>query len=240
MEEEKTSVFEKSIDFFAVLRKCWYYVVIAALVFGLFAAVYTAAFVQKTYSSTVKFYVVTDRSTAHYLNTELDAAQTLIDSYSTVLKNSDAFLSEVAAHSGIQYAPSSLRSMITISSMGSEAFYVKVSNSDPQKAYEIAHTIEEIGPDAMVRFVEAGNVKVLSPAKLSLSPESPNLMKNVVFAAFVGAVLVFAFFILTDLFDTRIHTEDDLQKFNIPILGSVPTMPLQSDVKKKVRKEVRK
>jgi capsular polysaccharide biosynthesis protein len=240
MEENKTSVFEKSIDFFAVLRKCWYYVIIAALLFGLLAAAYTTYFVEKTYSSTVKFYVVTDRSTAHYLNTELDAAQTLIDSYSTVLKNNDVFLSDVSAHSGIQYAPSALRSMMTIASMESEAFYVKITNSDSKIAYEIAKTIEQIGPDAMVRFVEAGNVKVLSPAKLSVSPEGPNLMKNVVLATFVGAVLVFALFILLDLFDTRIHTEDDLKRFEIPILGSVPTMPSQSDMKKKARKEVRK
>lgn len=239
MEDNKTSVSDKSIDFFAVLRKCWYYVVIAALLFGLLAAAYTTYFVEKTYSSTVKFYVVTDRSTAQ-LRTELDAAQTLIDSYSTVLTNSDVFLSDLAAHSGIQYAPSALRSMMTISSMGSEAFYVKVSNPDPQIAYEIAKTIEEIGPDAMVRFVEAGNVKVLSPAKLSISPESPNLIKNVVLAAFVGAILVFALFILLDLFDTRIHTEEDLKRFEIPILGSVPTMPSQNDTNKKVRKEGRR
>ncbi|MBQ5800603.1 MAG: hypothetical protein IIW20_01830 [Clostridia bacterium] len=239
MEDNKTSVFEKSIDFFAVLRKCWYYVVIAALLFGLLAAAYTTYFVEKTYSSTVKFYVVTDRSTAQ-LRTELDAAQTLIDSYSTVLTNSDVFLSDLAAHSGIQYAPSALRSMMTISSMGSEAFYVKVSNPDPQIAYEIAKTIEEIGPDAMVRFVEAGNVKVLSPAKLSVSPEGPNLIKNVVLAAFVGAILVFALFIILDLFDTRIHTEEDLKRFEIPIFGSVPTMPSQNDTNKKVRKEGRR
>jgi capsular polysaccharide biosynthesis protein len=239
MEDNKTSVFEKSIDFFAVLRKCWYYVVIAALLFGLLTAAYTTYFVEKTYSSTVKFYVVTDRSTAQ-LRTELDAAQTLIDSYSTVLTNSDVFLSDLAAHSGIQYAPSALRSMMTIASMESEAFYVKITNSDPKIAYEIAKTIEQIGPDAMVRFVEAGNVKVLSPAKLSVSPEGPNLMKNVVLATFVGAVLVFALFILLDLFDTRIHTEDDLKRFEIPILGSVPTMPSQSDMKKKVRKEGRR
>ncbi|MBE6695097.1 MAG: hypothetical protein E7587_01450 [Ruminococcaceae bacterium] len=236
MEEKNNSVFEKSIDFIGVLRKCWIYIILVALVFALVAAVYTSLFVSKTYSSTVKFYVVIDRTSAHYLNTELEAAQALIDSYSVVVKNSDSFLRKVAEQSGLSYTPSQLRSMISVSSIGSEAFSVKVTSIDPQISYNIARVIEDIGPIEMINFVEAGNVKVLNPPLLSLNPDSPNIVRTVMVAAFFGAALVYGAFVILSIFDTRIHSEDDLRRFDIPFLGSVPTMETDSASKKRLSK----
>ena len=236
MEEQNGSVFEKSIDFIGVLKKCWTYMLVAALVLALIAAVYTSLFVSKTYSSTVKFYVVIDRTNANYLSTELEAAQRIIDSYSSFLKHSDSFSRKVAEQSGLSYTPSQLRSMLSVSSMGSEAFYVKVTSTDPQVSYDIAKVIEDIGPAEMIKFVEAGNVKVLNPPMLSLHPDSPNIMKNVAIAAFIGAVLVYGVFVLFNMLDTRIHSEEDLRSFEIPLLGSVPTMETEETSKKKVPK----
>ena len=153
-----------------------------------------------------------------------------------VVKNSDSFLRKVAEQAGLSYTPSRLRSMLSVSSMGSEAFYVKVTSTDPQISYNIAQVIEDIGPSEMIKFVEAGNVKVLNPPLLSLSPDSPNIMKNVVVAAFIGAVLVYGIFVLFTMLDTRVHSEEDLRKFDIPLLGSVPTMALEEPSKKKVLK----
>lgn len=237
MEEKNSYIIERNIDFFSVLRKSWIFIILVTLIFSLASALYTSFFVSKTYSSTVKFYVVTDRSTAHYLNTELDAAKTLIDSYSVVIKNSDSFLRTVAEESGIDYKPQKIRSMISVSSMGGEAFYVKVTDNDPMIAYEIARTIEEIGPNEIIKFVEAGNVKVLNSATLPLSPESPSLLKNVIFAAFLGAVLVFGAALLRAMFDTRIYFEEDLQKFGLPMLGSVPTIDTDGTLKRKKRRK---
>ncbi len=236
MEGKNNSVFEQSIDFIGVLKKCWTYMLIVALVFALIAALYTSFFVSKTYSSTVKFYVVIDRSTAQHLNNELQAAQTLIDSYSVVVKNSDSFLRKVAEQSDLSLTPSQLRSMLSVSSIGSEAFSVKVTSTDPQNSYDIAKIIEEIGPDEMVKFVEAGNVKVLNPPFLSLTPDSPNIVKNVIISALFGAILMYGIFLLFTMLDTRVHSEEDLRRFDIPLLGFVPTMELENDSKKKVYK----
>ena len=233
MEEKNSSIFEKSIDFIGVLKKCWIYMLVVALVLALLTAVYTSLFVSKTYSSTVKFYVVIDRTNANYLSTELEAAQRIIDSYSSFLKHSDSFSRKVAEQSGFSYTPSQLRSMLSVSSMGSEAFYVKVTSTDPQISYNIAQVIEEIGPTEMINFVEAGNVKVLNPPLLSLNPDSPNILKNVAVAAFIGAVLVYGIFIIFAMLDTRVHSEEDLRRFDVPMLGSVPTMGIEGAQKKR-------
>ena len=134
------------------------------------------------------------------------------------------------------YTPSQLRSMLSVSSLGSEAFYVKVTSTDPQLSYNIARVIEDIGPVELIKFVEAGNIKVLNPPMLSLNPDSPNIVRNVAIAAFMGAVLVYGIFVIFTMFDTRIHSEEDMRKFDIPLLGTVPTMDISEASNKKVSK----
>jgi capsular polysaccharide biosynthesis protein len=52
---------------------------------------------------------------------------------------------------------------------------------------------------------------------------SPNIVRNTVIAAFLGALIPFIFVLLRTAFDTRITKEEDLkEKFAYPVLGQIP------------------
>ena len=245
MEEKNGNAYEREISITKVLeimKRCWAYIFIITLLFSIAAAVYTTNFVESRYTSTVKFYIVSDRNNGQ-LGNELTAAKTLVDSYTVVLKNSDSFLQDVAEDSEVDYSISKLRSMINAASIdGTEAFYVKISDTDPQKAYAIAKAVEKFAPNEIINIVEAGSVKVLNPPKLPTTPDNPGIIQSVILGAFLGFVISALFFVLKNILDNHITTASDLEIFGIPLLGSVPTFGREDAKKKssKKTKEVRK
>ncbi len=234
MEENNGNIYEREVSIMsilAILKRSWIYILIVTLLFSVMAAVYTNNFVEKKYSSTVKFYIVSDRINGQ-LGNELTAAKTLVDSYTVVLKNSDSFLQDVVEEAGVDYSIGKIRSMLNAASIdGTEAFYVKISDTDPERAYAIAKAVEKYAPSEIINIVEAGSVKVLNPPKLASSPDNPGLGTTVVIGGALGFILSALFFVIINIFDNHIRAEEDLSAFDLPILGTVPT--IESDIPKK-------
>ena len=56
-------------------------------------------------------------------------------------------------------------------------------------------------------------------------PSSPNLKRNIVVGAFLGFLVSFAFFFVSEMFDTTITDAKDIEReFSIPILGTIPEL----------------
>ena len=229
--EENNNVYEKEISIIHILnilRQSWIYILIVTLFFAAVAGVYTNNFVEKRYSSTVKFYIVSDRINGQ-LGNELTAAKTLVDSYTVVLKNSDSFLRDVIEESGVDYGIAKIRTKLYAGSIdGTEAFYVRVSDTDPNRAYAIAKAIEKYAPSEIISIVEAGSVKVLNPPKLASTYDNPGTTTSVVIGAAIGFFVSALFFIILNLLDNHVRTEEDLASFELPILGVVPTIETET------------
>ena len=86
--------------------------------------------------------------------------------------------------------------------------------------------------------VGVGTVKVLSDPVLDTAADSPNVMRNTALAAAVATVLVYVAFFLRDLFDTTVYTAEALAKFELPLLGTVPSFPEEEGRTRKQKKEV--
>lgn len=239
MEEHNQNLYQKEISIFKIfdiLRKSWIYILIFTLLFSIAAGIYTNNFVTKKYSSTVKFYILSDRINGQ-LGNELTAAKTLVDSYTVVLKHSDSFLQDVADEADItgSNAIARVRSMISTGSLdGTEAFYVRVSASDPDLALNVAKAVEKYAPAEIINIVEAGSVKVLNPPRLAVTPDNANVTKSIVLGGMAGFMLSAVFFILINIFDNHIRSEEDLAAFGLPILGSVPTIENEQQKPKKL------
>lgn len=67
-------------------------------------------------------------------------------------------------------------------------------------------------------------IRVLNSPRLDGTPDSPNLISNMVVAGFVVAVVAYAAYFMKDLFNTVISTEEDIAEITVkyPILGSLP------------------
>lgn len=212
-----------------MMRTKLVFILIITIVAGLATGLVTHFFVKPTYSSTVKMYVYSnsDRVTtdSSISTAEITAAQDMVNTYIYILK-SDTVLEAVIDDTGLKITPSQLRSAISAEqATDTIAFEVTVKSRNPKLSAKIANSIAKIAPDEIVRVVKAGGVEIIDYAKVPTKPSSPNLKRNIVVGAFLGFLVSFAFFFVSEMFDTTITDAKDIEReFSIPILGTIPEL----------------
>lgn len=238
---------ESAIDLkflMAVIRKCWYWTIIVAMIFALAMGLYAHFMIPKKYSVTITFYVdpnpLTGGTSYNYT-----AQEALAETYPSVLKYSHDFgtrvsqcMKEAKDEEGTLLFPEWIRrsddqnmknvlSMMTTGIREDRLFYITMTSTDPITAYYLAKFASTEAPYVLNDCVEMGTVKLLTTKfVVPTTPVSPSLRRNATLAAVVGGFLCFAAFFLHDMFDTTVYTESDLKKYNIPLLGMIPSFPV--------------
>lgn len=134
----------------------------------------------------------------------------------------------------LPYSNQTLRGMISANALNStEILEVKVTSKDPEEAAEIANTLAKLAPPEIIRVVQAGGVELIDEAVVNVNPVAPNIQLNTVIGALLGAVLACLGILILAMLDTRIKSEEDLQRqYELPVLGVIPdileTMKSQS------------
>ncbi len=123
------------------------------------------------------------------------------------------------------YSSGVIKNSLLIESVKETAiFVVNVTTTDPNLSYEIAHQLETSVPE-MMEETNSGLVRadVKDKAVKSESAESLDYGKKCAIGVIAGVVIAAAYVILRSLLDVRIKSEEELiEKYNIPVLGSIP------------------
>ena len=117
-----------------------------------------------------------------------------------------------------------LYNMVTVADVDStQIMKVTVTDTDAERAGEIAQTIADIVPDVLVEKVEAGSCKTVSDVAINPNKVFPQTKKYVVLAGLLGAILVCGVLVLAHLLhDTVVDDEDIQKKLGLPVLGLIP------------------
>ena len=117
-----------------------------------------------------------------------------------------------------------LYDMVEVTSVDStQIMQITVTDTDAERAGEIAQTISEIVPEVLVEKVEAGSCKAVSDIEIDPNKVFPQTTKYVVLAGLLGAVLVCGILVLAHLLhDTVVDDEDVQKKLGLPVLGLIP------------------
>ena len=204
------------------------FILLATVFVGAIAGVYTHYFIPKIYvaNTTMMVYANPERTSIESSTslTDISASQNLVGSYMFALK-SDAVMEKVAQELNLPSA-SAVKGYVSTEAVSETfAFKVTVSCTDPELATNIANAIAKVAPDEIQKVVKVGGVNVVDTAKLPHSPSSPNLKKNITIGFAIGFLVSFVGFFIYELFDTTITNARDLERdFNIPILGTVPSL----------------
>lgn len=215
--------------FGALWRKAWA-IVLAAVIFGGCALAYTVFMVQPLYKSRTLLYVnnsaisVGDAKLS-ISQGELTAAQSLVDTYSVILKTRTT-LEEVIQQAGLNYTYEELVKMISAASVNStEIFYIEVTSPSPTEAELIANTIGRVLPGKIASIVDGSSVRIVDTAVVPAHKSSPSLTKNTAMGILLGVVLMCGIIVIAELRDTLIHDPDYLlQTYDIPVLAVVPDL----------------
>ena len=181
--------------------------------------------IDSTYTSRISMYVNnnTDRVDSQLNINDINASQKLVATYIEILK-SDVVLSRVINQLELSYTIQTLRDMIVASALNNtEILQVKVTSTDPEEAAAIANTLASLAPPEIIRVVQAGEVQLIDEAVPNLNPVAPHTGLNSVIGALLGAVIACLGVLITAILDTRVKSEEDLQKqFDLPVLGVIP------------------
>lgn len=205
--------------------------IIVCAAIGLFGAFGISKFViPKTYVSTVKLYVSTpqtNQSSALDINS-LNYAQKIVDTYIEMLQTNN-FYQKIIDKANLNYTVEKVKSMVKFSTLkDTEVFQAQVSSNSPDEAKAVADQIATLAPDTISQLKDSASLKVVDSATLPDKASSPNVMLNSVIGFLLGMIFSVVIVLIRDILDVRVKNEDDImEKYNIPILASIPAFNIR-------------
>lgn len=203
------------------------YVIIATSVMLVIGFIY-GAFIQKpVYESSTSLILTgfssnTEGETGINTN-DLSINQKLLPTYQQITK-SRKVLNQVIDELDLDYNVDELGQQITVSSVAdTEIIKITVKAEDKKEAYKIVTKIAQVFSEEVKTLYDVSNVSVLDEAEIPKNTSNTSVFKIMIISAFVGFVLSCAIIFVVFYFDTTIKTVEQIeQRFDIPILGSVP------------------
>lgn len=214
-------------DYIKVAKAGWVTIIVSILAFGVLFGVYANS-KDRIYSSNSQLYVsvIGNESPTDLLQgTNFTLRQVI--SYAAVAKT-PVVLDAVIDELGLSETSSSLLGRIDISTPTDTSIVsITVHDTSPDDAAtianEIANKLTEVVADIEARDdgtvpVRLTQVKEASP---NAAPISPNVPRDIVLGAILGAILSYGVLILRKFFDLKVRTANDIDQYGIPMVGSV-------------------
>ena len=246
------------IDLFSVFKRCFLFMVCAALIFGAAAGVFAEYMMQKQYAVTITFKVMavdTSGTSGQSLSVSvvsdvialIKSDTELAKSVLSKMTTTDANGNKVGVADSAENIKVFQDSLSTGQSSGSSLFTVTVTNADPEIAFDMAAALAEVAPEFFAQSekvsfgnngAEKGGMKLVRGAEMAknsyMDPVSPNVPLIAIAGAFLGAMGCYAIFFLLFMFDTTIRNEEDLKKVcDCPVLGMIPSIVVEAAPAKK-------
>ena len=225
MNQDNTKSVE--IDVLALLQKLW-----TKKVFILFTAFYVAAFsflvtyffIQPTYTSTTRIYVVNQATDNNNLSAQdLQAGTYLVNDYKEIITSNDV-LSEVIKDEKLNLSETELAKMISVNiPTDTRLISISVNAKTGQDAQTLANKVREVASEKIKNVTKVEDVTTLEEAKLPESPSSPNIKLNVLLGAVLGAFLAVVGVLVREILDDRVRRPEDVEDaLGMTLLGIVP------------------
>ena len=225
MNQDNTKSVE--IDVLALLQKLW-----TKKVFILFTAFYVAAFsflgtyffIQPTYTSTTRIYVVNQATYNKNLSAQdLQAGTYLVNDYKEIITSNDV-LSEVIKDEKLNLSEAELSKMVSVNiPTDTRLISISVKAKTGQDAQVLANKVREVASKKIKTVTKVEDVTTLEEAKLPSSPSSPNIKRNVLLGAILGGFVAIVAVLVREVLDDRIRRPEDVEDvLEMTLLGIVP------------------
>ena len=218
---------EETIDLMEIARLLWAHIVqiVAAAVAAALICLLVCMFaLTPKYQASINMTVNTRQdTTTTFTSDNFNSAKNLISTYAVIIK-SNIVLNEVIDTLDLDMTYAELYDMVDVADVdATQIMKITVTDTDAERAGEIAQTISEIVPDVLVEKVEAGSCKTVRDVSINPNKVFPQTKKYVVLAGVLGAVVVCGILVLAHLLhDTIVDDEDVQNKLGLPMLSLIP------------------
>jgi len=234
---------ENDIDirelFFALLDKKWI-IICAGIICAICAGLFSKIVMKPIYTSSTKIYVINrqDEDTTTY--SDLQTGTQLTMDYK-LLVLSRPVTEQVISDLNLNMTHEQLVSNITVNTPSdTRILEIKVENTDPFIAKQLADAIAEVSAERMVSIMEMEKANIVEPGNIPTAPSSPNTLKNTFIVGFVGVFIASFVILLVFIMDDSIKSIEDIERYlGITTLGSLPlevshVHPLRFKIKKRI------
>ena len=217
---------EETIDLMELARLLWAHavqIVAAAVAAALICLLVCVFALTPKYQASINMIVNTRQDNSSFTSDNFNSAKNLISTYAVIIKG-NTVLNEVIDKLDLDMTYTELYKMVDVADVDStQIMQITVTDTDAERAGEIAQTIADIVPDVLVEKVEAGSCKAVSDVIIDPNKVFPQTKKYVVLAGLLGAVVVCGVLVLAHLLhDTVVDDEDVQKKLGLPVLGLIP------------------
>ena len=225
MNQDNTKSVE--IDVLALLHKLWtkkLLILFTAFYFAVFSFLGTYFFIQPTYTSTTRIYVVNQATDNNNLSAQdLQAGTFLVKDYKEIITSNDV-LSEVIKDEKLNMTEAELAKMISVDiPTDTRLISISVKAKTGQDAQVLANKVREVASKKIKTVTKVEDVTTLEEAKLPSSPSSPNIKRNVLLGAILGGFVAIVAVLVREVLDDRIRRPEDVEDvLEMTLLGIVP------------------
>ena len=225
MTQENTKRVE--IDVLALWQKLWtkkVFILFTAFYVAVFAFLGTYFFIQPTYTSSTRIYVVNQADDGKNLSAQdLQAGTFLTKDYKEIITSNDV-LSEVIKDEKLNMTEADLAKMISVNiPTDTRLISISVNAKTGQDAQSLANKVRDVAAEKIKKVTKVEDVTTLEDAKLPDSPSSPNIKRNVALGAVLGGFLAIVGVLVREILDDRIRRPEDIEDaLGLTLLGIVP------------------
>ena len=225
MNQDNTKSVE--IDVLALLHKLWtkkLLILFTAFYFAAFSFLGTYFFIQPTYTSTTRIYVVNQAIDNKNLSAQdLQAGTYLVNDYKEIITSNDV-LSEVIKDEKLNLSEAELSKMVSVNiPTDTRLISISVKAKTGQDAQVLANKVREVASKKIKTVTKVEDVTTLEEAKLPSSPSSPNIKRNVLLGAILGGFVAIVAVLVREVLDDRIRRPEDVEDvLEMTLLGIVP------------------
>ncbi len=232
---------ETVIDLGELLLHFWKKAPLIILIVVIFAGAAFAGtkfLITPKYTATTKMYVLTKQNEdSNVTYSDVQLSSQLVNDY-MALVTSGPVLEETISKLNLDMSRGALEKEIsTENTSNTRIISIKVTDSDPERAKNIANTVREAVGDQIVKVMNADAVNTVEEAQTPANPSSPNNMKNTALGGIIGLVVILVLITLNFLRDDTIKTKEDVEKYlGLNVLTLIPLDEDEVRTKKSKRK----
>lgn len=218
------------IDVLQLFRALWkrkLVILLVAIITSSVAFAYSTFVIKPEFTSTTRIYVVSrnQEEKSGLTNQDLQAGSYLVKDYREIILSQDV-LEKVVSDLKLDLTPKGLANKIKVTvPVDTRIVSISVNDRVPEEASRIANSLREVAAQKIISITRVSDVTTLEEARPAISPSSPNIRRNTVIGAGLGAGLVIVVVLLMELFDDRVKRPEDIEDvMEIPLLGIIPNL----------------
>ncbi len=216
------------LDIFGIIKTKLKYIALFSLITGIVIFFISSFFIKPRYQSSIELYVtnISANNSSNDTNVnanDINASQKLVNTYKVILQT-DKAVDKLLKLTGLEYSKDEILEMISFSTVeNTEILKITATSTDPYLSANICNGYADIASDVIREVINGGSVQVLSRAKATGKPTSPNITLLTLIGFFIGFVIAAVVYLLIDLLANTVKNEHDLSnKCNVPVIGSIP------------------